>query len=134
MYLRCTRSYFCRNYVSFHSRFVPACVIRRHRVGLYADIVNSQRTMIFRDICHVSHPYSSPHFPLIVTIASGDAFKNGPALSWIISASLGTSWRRRCGGFIHRSVYFRFVLPPFPLIFSIAPIFSSTRGPHLLLH
>lgn len=30
----------------------------------------------------------------------------------IISASPGTSWRRQCGGFIHRSVYFRFVLSP----------------------
>lgn len=64
MYLRRARSYFCRNYVSFHSRFVPACAMRRHHIGLYADIVNSQRTMIFRDICHVSRPYSSSHFPL----------------------------------------------------------------------
>lgn len=77
--------------------------------------------MVFRDICRVYRAYSSPRFPLAVTIASGDAFKNGPALSWIISTSLGTSWRRQCGGFIHRSVYFRFVLPPSPLVFSLSP-------------
>lgn len=50
---------------------------------------------------------------------------NSPAPSWIISTSLGTSWRRQCGGFIHRSVYFRFVLPSSPsYLFSIIPGFS----------
>lgn len=53
--------------------------------------------------------------------------KQSLAPSWIISTSPGTSWRRQCGGFIHRSVYFRFILPlPVPL--------PTVRGPHLLLH
>lgn len=65
-----------------------------------------ERLMIFRDICRVS--WSSSYLTLPASVAPKDTFKNSLGTSRIISTSPDTSWRRQCGGFIHRSVYFRF--------------------------
>lgn len=117
-------------------RQLPFCSrdTSRHRVGLSPPIyiVKSRRiddiSRYLPCISSVYTRYFSPHFSLTPPPPEVHSKTRGPALTWIISASLGTSRRRQCGGFIHRSVYFRFVLPPFPLVFSLCV------APGFLLH